>query len=273
MSTRPSRPRRRFRRNAAVVTCRFSSRAKSANLGGTEIIRGLSLATESGEFISVVGPSGCGKTTLLTCLAGCGAWIPAPSCSRDRELDAPPEGMSLIFQDYSRSLLPWRRNLENVVFGMRRLAESRPEKRKRAADMLKAVGLAGFEGISRGRSPAACSNAWRSRARSPPKPRLLLLDEPLAAVDAQTRADIQDLLLKLAAELGKTCLLVTHDVDEAIYMADRVLVLSNRPTRVVEDMRVSLPRPRDQIATRAEPEYLALRERVLTLIRSMRSPA
>ncbi|MFO1115924.1 MAG: ABC transporter ATP-binding protein [Beijerinckiaceae bacterium] len=243
------------------------------SLGGTEIIRGLSLATESGEFISVVGPSGCGKTTLLTCLAGLRRLDSGAVLFEDRELDAPPEGMSLIFQDYSRSLLPWRRNLENVVFGMRRLAESRPEKRKRAADMLKAVGLAGFEG----HFPWQVSGGMQQRvaiARAlAAKPRLLLLDEPLAAVDAQTRADIQDLLLKLAAELGKTCLLVTHDVDEAIYMADRVLVLSNRPTRVVEDIRVSLPRPRDQIATRAEPEYLALRERVLTLIRSMRSPA
>lgn len=243
------------------------------SLGGTEIIRGLSLATESGEFISVVGPSGCGKTTLLTCLAGLRRLDSGAVLFEDRELDAPPEGMSLIFQDYSRSLLPWRRNLENVVFGMRRLAEARPEKRKRAADMLKAVGLAGFEG----HFPWQVSGGMQQRvaiARAlAAKPRLLLLDEPLAAVDAQTRADIQDLLLKLAAELGKTCLLVTHDVDEAIYMADRVLVLSNRPTRVVEDIRVSLPRPRDQIATRAEPEYLALRERVLTLIRSMRSPA
>ena len=243
------------------------------SLGGTEIIRGLSLATESGEFISVVGPSGCGKTTLLTCLAGLRRLDSGAVLFEDRELDAPPEGMSLIFQDYSRSLLPWRRNLENVVFGMRRLAESRPEKRKRAADMLKAVGLAGFEG----HFPWQVSGGMQQRvaiARAlAAKPRLLLLDEPLAAVDAQPRADIQDLLLKLAAELGKTCLLVTHDVDEAIYMADRVLVLSNRPTRVVEDIRVSLPRPRDQIATRAEPEYLALRERVLTLIRSMRSPA
>lgn len=94
------------------------------SLGGTEIIRGLSLATESGEFISVVGPSGCGKTTFLTCLAGLRRLDSGAVLFEDRELDAPPEGMSLIFQDYSRSLLPWRRNLENVVFGMRRLAES-----------------------------------------------------------------------------------------------------------------------------------------------------
>lgn len=251
----------------------LDARQIGKSLGGTEIIRGLTLAAESGEFLSVVGPSGCGKTTLLTCLAGLRRVDSGAVAFEGKDLVGPPEGMALIFQDYSRSLLPWRRNLENVVFGMRRLPDTRLEKRRRAGEMLKAVGLAGFEG----HFPWQVSGGMQQRvaiARAlAAKPRLLLLDEPLAAVDAQTRADIQDLLLKLAAELGKTCLLVTHDVDEAIYMADRVLVLSNRPTRVVEDIRVSLPRPRDQISTRADPEYLALRERVLTLIRSMRSPA
>ncbi len=251
----------------------LQARDIAKSLGGTDIIRGLTLAAESGEFISVVGPSGCGKTTLLTCLAGLRRVDSGAVLFEGKELFEPPEGMSLIFQDYSRSLLPWRRNLENVVFGMRRLPDAKQDKRRRAGEMLKAVGLSGFEG----HFPWQVSGGMQQRvaiARAlAAKPRLLLLDEPLAAVDAQTRADIQDLLLKLAAELGKTCLLVTHDVDEAIYMADRVLVLSNRPTRVVEDIRVALPRPRDQISTRAEPEYLALRERVLTLIRSMRSPA
>lgn len=251
----------------------LDARQIGKSLGGTEIIRGLTLAAESGEFLSVVGPSGCGKTTLLTCLAGLRRVDSGAVAFEGKDLVGPPEGMALIFQDYSRSLLPWRRNLENVVFGMRRLPDTRLEKRRRAGEMLKAVGLAGFEG----HFPWQVSGGMQQRvaiARAlAAKPRLLLLDEPLAAVDAQTRADLQDLLLNLAAELGKTCLLVTHDVDEAIYMADRVLVLSNRPTRVVEDIRVSLPRPRDQISTRADPEYLALRERVLTLIRSMRSPA
>ena len=245
----------------------------SKSLGGTEIVRGLSLAAEAGEFISVVGPSGCGKTTLLTCLAGLRRVDSGAVVFEDRALAGPPEGMALIFQDYSRSLLPWRRNLDNVLFGMRRLDDAKRDKQDRARDMLAAVGLKGFEShypwqVSGGmQQRVAIARALASR------PRLLLLDEPLAAVDAQTRGDIQDLLLRLAAQLGKTCLLVTHDVDEAIYMADRVLVLSNRPTRVVEEFRVSLPRPRDQIATRAEPEFLKLRERILTRIRSMRTAA
>lgn len=243
----------------------------SKALGGVDIVRGLSLSAEQGEFISVVGPSGCGKTTLLTCLAGLRRVDRGAVVFEGRALTEPPEGMALIFQDYSRSLLPWRRNLDNVLFGMRRLDGAKADKRTRAMDMLGSVGLKGFEA----HYPWQVSGGMQQRvaiARAlAAKPRLLLLDEPLAAVDAQTRADIQDLLLRLSAELGKTCLLVTHDVDEAIYMADRVLVLSNRPTRVIEDIRVRLPRPRDQIATRAEPEFLELRERILTLIRSMRT--
>ncbi|MDE2364183.1 MAG: ABC transporter ATP-binding protein [Hyphomicrobiales bacterium] len=247
--------------------------AITKSLGGAEIIGGLSLRAEQGEFISVVGPSGCGKTTLLTCLAGLRRPDSGAVAFEGRRLDGPPDGMALIFQDYSRSLLPWRRNIDNVTFGMRRIAATTVEKRDRAMEILAAVGLRGFDR----HYPWQVSGGMQQRvaiARAlAAKPRLLLLDEPLAAVDAQTRADIQDLLLKLAAELGKTCLLVTHDVDEALYMADRVIVLSNRPTHVVDDIRVALPRPRDQIATRAAPAYLQLRERVLNLIRAMRTTA
>ena len=244
------------------------------SLGGTEIIRDLNLDVAAGEFISLVGPSGCGKTTLLTCLAG----LRLPDAGRlefeGRVIDGPPAGMALIFQDYSRSLLPWRRNIDNVIFGMRRLRDlDGRAKRALAAEMLGAVGLAGFET----HFPWQVSGGMQQRvaiARAlAARPHLLLLDEPLAAVDAQTRADIQDLLLSLARRYKQTCLLVTHDVDEAIYMADRVMVLSQRPTHVVETIRIDLPTPRDQIASRADPAFLKMRGRVLTQIRSMRAAA
>ncbi|MFH1343852.1 MAG: ABC transporter ATP-binding protein [Pseudomonadota bacterium] len=244
------------------------------SLGGAEIIRDLNLDVEAGEFISLVGPSGCGKTTLLTCLAG----LRLPDSGRlefeGRTIDGPPAGMALIFQDYSRSLLPWRRNIDNVIFGMRRLRDlDGRAKRALAAEMLGAVGLTGFET----HFPWQVSGGMQQRvaiARAlAARPHLLLLDEPLAAVDAQTRADIQDLLLSLARRYKQTCLLVTHDVDEAIYMADRVMVLSQRPTHVVETIRIELPTPRDQIVSRADPAFLKMRERVLTQIRSMRAAA
>lgn len=239
-------------------------------LGGIPIIGGLSLQANAGEFISVVGPSGCGKTTLLMSLAGLLQPDSGSVMFDGRQVTAPPEGLAVIFQDYSRSLLPWRPNLQNVLFGMRRLRDSNANKTRQAADMLAAVGLAGFEKhypwqISGGmQQRVAIARALASQ------PHLLLLDEPLAAVDAQTRADVQDLLLKLARQYRQTCLLVTHDVDEAVYMADRVLVLSSRPTRVIRDIVVDLPRNRDQVTTRSMARFLEIREQVLTLIKSMR---
>ena len=184
----------------------------------------------------------------------------------------PSAGVSVVFQDYSRSLLPWLSNLDNVLFGMRRVLDAnRQEKRERARELLASVGLAGFEAhfpwqVSGGmQQRVAIARALAARSR------LLLLDEPLAAVDAQSRAEMQDMLLDLAARYRQTCLLVTHDVDEAVYVADRVLVLSQRPTRIVEDIPVPLAKPRDQIETREDRVYLEIRHQVLSRIRAMKS--
>jgi NitT/TauT family transport system ATP-binding protein len=229
------------------------------------------VTVREGEFVSMVGPSGCGKTTLLMCLAGL---LPASGGAIEflgAPLIGPARGISVVFQDYSRSLLPWKNNLENVLFGMRRSEDgSRSAKRERARELLVNLGLGGFEGhypwqLSGGmQQRVAIARALAARSR------LLLLDEPLAAVDAQTRAEMQDLLLDLAARYRQTCLLVTHDVDEAVYVADRVLVLARRPTRVVADLPVPLRKPRDQIETREERVYLDIRHDVLSRIREMR---
>jgi NitT/TauT family transport system ATP-binding protein len=237
------------------------------------IIGDLSFDARPGEFLSVVGPSGCGKTTLLMCLAGLYE-VDAGSVSFEGQLvSAPPPGLSVVFQDYSRSLLPWKNNLANVMFGMKRTPLSTEQMRARAAELLAAVGLKGYEK----HYPWQVSGGMQQRvaiARGlAAQSRLLLLDEPLAAVDAQTRAELQDLLLDLARRFNQTCLLVTHDVDEAVYMADRILVLSRRPTKVVADLAVDLPKPRDQLATREHPTFLALRHEVITMIRAMRQAA
>ncbi|TMV88619.1 ABC transporter ATP-binding protein [Thioclava sp. BHET1] len=244
------------------------------SLGGQnerlKILGGIDFLVRSGEFVTVVGPSGCGKTTLLMCLAGLYTPDAGQITFQGKPLDGPPEGLSVVFQDYSRSLLPWRRNLSNVLFGMRRLDVPKAEKRRLALEMLEAVGLGGFEG----RYPWELSGGMQQRvaiARAlATQSKLLLLDEPLAAVDAQTRADMQDLLLKLAKQFGKTCILVTHDVDEAVYLADKVVVLSARPTRVVDVIDVGLPKPRDHIETRESAEYLHIRHEVLTRIRAFK---
>jgi len=236
---------------------------------GMRVLDGISFEVCEGEFVSLVGPSGCGKTTLLTVLA---ALSPADSGRVEfegRAFTAPPPGIAVVFQDYRSSLFPWRTNRENVVLGMHR-DRRMPlrEKRLQAAALLVRVGLAGYESyypwqVSGGmQQRVAIARALASR------PRLLLLDEPLAAVDAQTRAEIQDLILSLARENGQTCVLVTHDVEEAIYMADRVLVLSRRPTCVREEIEVDLPQPRDQFTTREDARFLALRHHILSLVRS-----
>jgi NitT/TauT family transport system ATP-binding protein len=238
-----------------------------------DVIAGIGFTVNEGEFLSVVGPSGCGKTTLLLGLAGLqsidsGEVIFAGAAVRDRT----PEGMTIVFQDYSRSLLPWRTNLGNVLFGMHRARQSSAaEKKDRAMGLLKSVGLAGFEhhypwqlsGGMQQRVSIARGLASRSR--------LLLLDEPLASVDAQTRADLQDLLQSIALSYGQTCVLVTHDVEEAIYMGDRVVVLTSRPTNVAREISIELPRPRDQIETRESARFLEIRHEVLSLIRRERS--
>ena len=237
----------------------------------TPIIGSISLEARCGEFLSIVGPSGCGKTTLLMCLAGLYDVDGGKLAFDGRPVAGPPAGVSVVFQDYSRSLLPWKSNLDNVLFGMKRNEDmDRAAKRAWAAELMESVGLKGFENsypwqVSGGmQQRVAIARGLAARSR------LLLLDEPLAAVDAQTRAEMQDLLLDLARRYDQTCVLVTHDVDEAVYMADRIVVLSRRPTTVVTELPVALPKPRDQLATREDRAYLDLRHEVIHLIRSMR---
>jgi NitT/TauT family transport system ATP-binding protein len=236
------------------------------------VLANLSLSVRQGEFVSVVGPSGCGKTTLLMALAGLVALDGGQVLFKGNAVAATPVGVAVVFQDYSRSLLPWKRNVDNVLFGMRRLSDlTRRDKKSQAFELMKAVGLEGFERhfpwqLSGGmQQRVAIARAIASESE------LLLLDEPLAALDAQTRADLQDLLLAIADRYQQTCLLVTHDVDEAVYMADRVVVLSSRPAKVLEEVGVSLPRPRDQLATREDRRFLEVRHNLLELVRRKRA--
>jgi NitT/TauT family transport system ATP-binding protein len=259
--------------NTSILEVKNVRKALGEGASRQTIIGDLTFSARPGEFLSIVGPSGCGKTTLLMCLAGLYG-VDTGSVRFEQELvDGPPPGLSVVFQDYSRSLLPWKNNLDNVLFGMHRTTLDDAHKGDKALELLQAVGLRGFEK----HYPWQVSGGMQQRvaiARGlAAQSRLLLLDEPLAAVDAQTRAELQDLLLELARRFNQTCVLVTHDVDEAVYMADRVIVLSRRPTSVVADLDVPLPKPRDQLDTREQPAYLELRHRVIAMIRSMRQAA
>lgn len=244
------------------------------SLGGKharlKILDGLTFSAKAGEFLTIVGPSGCGKTTLLMLLAGLYEPDKGSVSFQGQKIDGPPEGLAVVFQDYSRSLLPWKKNLANVMFGMRRMVATASEKKAIAEEMIEAVGLQGFED----RYPWELSGGMQQRvaiARAlATRSKLLLLDEPLAAVDAQTRAEMQDLLLRLAKQFGKTCILVTHDIEEAVYLADRIVVLSNRPTYVVEEIEVALPKPRDHLTTREDPEFLRIRHNLIERIKAFR---
>ncbi len=255
-----------------ILEARRISKSLGVAAARIQVIDHVSFDVAEGEFVSVVGPSGCGKTTLLMCLAGLYSLDAGSIQFAGHPITEPPPGLSVVFQDYSRSLLPWKSNLENVVFGMRRLADlSRQTKRETAREILASVGLSRFENhypwqVSGGmQQRVAIARGLAARSR------LLLLDEPLAAVDAQTRAEMQDLVLELAQRYRQSCLLVTHDVDEAVYLSDRVIVLSQRPTRVVEEIMVPLAKPRDQIATREDRLYLDIRHALLERIRALKT--
>jgi NitT/TauT family transport system ATP-binding protein len=228
----------------------------------------VSLVVPPGELLCVVGPSGCGKTTLLRCIAG----LMAPTSGTTR-LDGevvvePPRTMTLVFQDYSRSLLPWMTVHGNVVAPLAARRMPRAERDRLAAEALADVGLEG-QGP---RYPWQLSAGMQQRAAIARalayRPEVLLLDEPFASVDAQTRAELQDLLLEVWERTRLTVVFVTHDIDEAAYLADRIAVLAASPTRVKETVDVDLPRPRDQIETRARPEFAELRGQVFASVRA-----
>ena len=254
-----------------LQTASVSKQFASAD-GPVVIFKDLNLSVRQREFVSIVGPSGCGKTTLLLCLAGLMPVSHGNVIFKGSIVHAPPPGVAVVFQDYSRSLFPWKRNIDNVMFGMRRLTGlSIREKLETASEMLATVGLSGFERhypwqISGGmQQRVAIARALASRSE------LVLLDEPFASIDAQTRADMQDLVLNIFSRLNQTCILVTHDIEEAIYIGTRVCVLSARPSYVTLDMPIDLAFPRDQLQTREQRRFLELRHQVLALIRRPRS--
>jgi len=236
----------------------------------TEAIADVSFEVDKGEFVCIVGPSGAGKTTLLKNISG----LMAPT-SGDVELAGepvvgPPERMALVFQDYSRSLYPWMKVSENVAFPLRRKKMGKQERKELVEHAVESVGLTD----ATDKYPWQLSGGMQQRvaiARGLAyQPEVLLMDEPFASVDAQTRADLEDLVLSIRHEYGVTVLFVTHDIDESVYMGDRVVILTPRPSRVQEVLEVDLPRPRDQVATKEMPEFAHLRAHVYRAIKGGR---
>jgi NitT/TauT family transport system ATP-binding protein len=234
------------------------------------VLNGISLQVDRGEFVCIVGPSGTGKSTLLRCIGG----LLAPSSGSillDRQpVHAPPPKLAIVFQDYSRSLMPWMSVAKNVMLPLRSKGYSKREQVARADEALAAVSLtdAGSQ------YPWQLSGGMQQRvaiARALAyQPEALLMDEPFASVDAQTRSDLEDLILSVRDRFGMTVLLVTHDIDESVYLGDRVVVLSGSPATVREEITVDLPSPRDQLSTKLLPRFAELRAHVMTLIREDR---
>jgi len=233
---------------------------------GHDAIAGLSFEVAAGELVCVVGPSGCGKSTLLRSIAGLIEPSRGAVTLHGNPVRGVPSDLAVVFQDYSRSLYPWLTVRGNVEFPLRGLPKA--QRRERAAQALEWVGLTAADR----KHPWQLSGGMQQRvaiARALAyRPALLLMDEPFASVDAQTRFELEDLLLSVRREHATTVLLVTHDIDESVYLSDRVLVLSTAPASLVADLPVHLPADRDQIATRKSTEFVSLRAEVARLLRN-----
>lgn len=225
------------------------------------------------EFVSIVGPSGCGKSTLLMMMAG----LLTPTSGQirlgDDVIDGPPFGLSVVFQDYSRSLFPWMTVHKNLTMAAAAYKLPKAELAARVEHALHSVNLDGQGHLY----PWQMSGGMQQRvaiARAlVVQPSVMLMDEPFAAVDAQTRADLEDLVLSVRDEYQVTIGFVTHDIDEAVYLGDRVLVLAAHPGRLVADIPIPLGSGRDQIQTKLEPTFAELRSKVFELVMRPSGPA
>ncbi|CAD6561498.1 Nitrate import ATP-binding protein NrtD [Paraburkholderia hiiakae] len=217
-----------------------------------------------GEFVCVLGPSGCGKSTLLGAIAG---HLPATHgeiAVDGLAVDRPHPERGLVFQQHT--LFPWKRVIDNVAFGLKMKGVGASERRREAAELLALVGLAGFES----HYPAQLSGGMQQRVEIARvlinRPRILLMDEPFGALDAQTRRMMQTLLLDIWAQIRTTVVFVTHDIDEALFLGDRILMLSQRPARLIADIAVPLVRPRSDEST-TEAGFIDIKRRCLALLR------
>jgi NitT/TauT family transport system ATP-binding protein len=227
----------------------------------------ITFSVKEGEIVCVVGPSGCGKSTLLRAVSGLLKPTRGGASLLDKEITDVPDELAVVFQDYNRSLLPWLKVAGNVEFPLRNQPMDKAERRSRVTEALESVGLTG----AAGKYPWQLSGGMQQRvaiARALAyRPKLMVMDEPFASVDAQTREDLEDLVRTVRADHNTTVLLVTHDIDESVYLSDRVVVLSNAPTTVLKTIDVDLPEQRDQITTRESEQFVHLRGEVARLLK------
>jgi NitT/TauT family transport system ATP-binding protein len=229
--------------------------------GPVEILRDLTFTIAAGTFVSLLGASGSGKTTLLRTLGGLQPSTVGQVLCHGKPVNGPPQGVVTVFQDYGNSLLPWRSVRRNVALGIEATV-SKDECEARVLDALDMVELR----ASADEYPWRLSGGMQQRVQIARalamRPSVLLMDEPFGALDAMTKASLQDQLQRVHELTGTTVVFVTHDVEEAVYLSDRVLVLNGRPAGIGLDLDIALPRPRVQVTTKESPEYLQLRHQV-----------
>jgi NitT/TauT family transport system ATP-binding protein len=235
---------------------RFTSHGRAA-------FRDITFSVGQGEFVALIGPSGCGKSTLLHIMAGLSHPTSGAIRLAGEDISEPRPEMMFVFQQYTKSIFPWKTVLENVRLGVKYQSNvSRQALEKICLEHLDLVGLGRYPHYY----PYQLSGGMQQRvaiARAlARRPKILLMDEPFSALDAMMRAELQDLLLELWSNLRLTVLFVTHDLDEALYLAQRVILLSASPGTIAGEVAVPLAYPRRQIETRSEPDYLELRERL-----------
>jgi len=255
-----------------VLSVSHLKKSYETRRGTTEAVGDLTFDIAQGEFVCIVGSSGCGKTTLLKCMCGL---LPASSGSvaiSGRRVTEPPRETALVFQEYGRSLFPWLTVRKNIGFALKSGSNGREHTRVLVHEAMDAVGLSNFGD----HFPWQLSGGMQQRvaiARALAyQPKILLMDEPFASVDAQTRADLEDLILRVKNQFGITVVFVTHDIDESVYLADRVIALTRAPTSVKETLVIDLPAERDQVTTKALPRFAELRSHVYETIRGRAHP-
>jgi len=245
-----------------MLSVRGLKKVYQSDGGDVEAVRNLTFDLRAGELACLVGPSGSGKTTLLKCISGLMAPTEGEVLLDGKRVSGPPKKMAVVFQEYGRSLFPWMRVRDNVDLPLKNQGVPKAERDRLVDEALEAVGLSHVP-----RSyPWQLSGGMQQRvaiARAIAyQPEVLLMDEPFAAVDAQTRADLEDLIRIVWKKLGITVLFVTHDIDESVYLGERVIILSSSPTVVQEDITIDLPDERDQLETRSLARFTELRHHV-----------
>jgi NitT/TauT family transport system ATP-binding protein len=237
--------------------------------GTTHVLDNVSYEVQDGHFVSIVGPSGVGKTTLLRLLTGLAKPTAGEILVRGKKLTSSPDDLAVVLQDYTRSLMPWLSVEKNIALPLKNQKLSKAERKERITASLAEVGLEGAES----KYPWQLSGGMQQRvsiARAlAVRPSILVMDEPFASVDAQTRFDLEDLVLKVRDDFGITTVMVTHDIDEAVYLSDEIVVLYGKPAKVRDVVKVDIPFPRSQMETRNDHRFAELRTRVYGMVRGL----